>query len=123
MSNQSGVYVKDKIHGWLPASVISYEDNNTKVKVSVTLRNPNEESKEHETADDCIDTTAADVQKEEREIKLKDYDEGMLPLQNINEGGNLIVVPDMCDLPSLHEVCLNLVVVVVVVVLGERLLE
>lgn len=97
MSNQSGVYVKDKEHGWLPASVISYEDNNTKVKVSVCLH-----SDEIDNQDES--SLATIPQKEERTVKLKDYNEAMLPLQNIDEGGNLIVVPDMCDLPSLHEV-------------------
>ena len=95
MSNQSGVYIKDKVYGWLPGSVISYEDNNTKVKVSVCLH-PDENANQ--------DESLATIRKEERTVKLKDYDEAMLPLQNIDEGGSLIVVPDMCDLPSLHEV-------------------
>ena len=98
MSAQSGVYVKDQEYGWLPASVISYEGD--KVKISVSLSNTNEESSSH----DCSDETIARVEKEEREIHLKDYHDGMLPLQNIDEGGNLMVVPDMCDLTSLHEV-------------------
>ena len=82
MSNQSGVYVKDKVYGWLPANVIS--DEGDKVTVAVV--------------------PDGGGQKEERIVKLKDYEDGTLPLQNINESGNLIVVPDMCDLPSLHEV-------------------
>jgi hypothetical protein len=85
MSSQSGVYIKDKEHGWLPANVLEHVCDNT-VKVSVSI----------------VDEGGAD--KEERIIKLKDYEDGTLPLQNIDEGGNEIVVPDMCDLPSLHEV-------------------
>ncbi len=95
MSNQSGVYIKDKQYGWLPASIISYEEKN-QVKVSVTLPTNNE-------AVD-LDTPTTEESKEERTVKLKDYEDGTLPLQNIDEGGNMIVVPDMCDLPSLHEV-------------------
>ena len=49
-----------------------------------------------------------DVDKEEpvkqaRKIQLKDYEAETLPLQNMNESGNGIVVPDMCDLPSFHD--------------------
>ncbi len=102
-STQSGVYIKDNQYGWLPATVISNHNGNgngndsgddklKQVQVSVSFSPPQ----------GGIETAV----KETRTIKLKDYDdhEGMLPLQNIDEGGNMIVVPDMCDLPSLHEV-------------------
>ena len=48
-------------------------------------------------------SAAATTTTEEREVKLSDYESSALPLQNISEGGNLITMADMCDLPSLHE--------------------
>jgi len=88
MSTQTGIFVKDKDFGWLPANVISHEDQNGTVKVAVSTPDQN---------------AGLDQVKEERTVKLKDYEANTLPLQNMDEGGNVIVVPDMCDLPSLHE--------------------
>ena len=81
MSTQTGVYVKDKNHGWLPANVVSYDGGSAIVNVF-----------------------PPDQEKVERKVKLSDYEGDSLPLQNIDEGGNLITMADMCDLPSLHEV-------------------
>lgn len=97
MSTQSKVYVNDKEHGWLPANVISYQGGN--VTVSVDFTSPTSEETEM-------------ILKEERIVQLKEYEDGALPLQNIDESGNLIVVPDMCDLPSLHEVSHSLLYLV-----------
>jgi len=87
MSGQTGVYVKDEQYGWLPAKVLSSEDATT-VTVEVTMPCKHYDGRHS---------------KEERKIDLKDYDDGTLPMQNVDESGNIIVVPDMCDLPSLHE--------------------
>jgi hypothetical protein len=95
MSSQSGVYIKDEKLGWLPANVISYEGDH--VKVTVMKGDIASERDEHYA-----------TSNEERIVKLEQYDDGMLPLQNIDDNGNFIVVPDMCELPSLHEVsCLG----------------
>ena len=87
MSTSTQVYVQDKLHGWLPASVLSSDEKIAKVRVSV----PGEK-------DDGTDDTTV-----EKEAKLKDYSGGTLPLQNVNENGHLIQMADMCDLPYLHE--------------------
>jgi len=87
MSTSTQVYVQDKSHGWLPASVVSSDEKCSKVKVSM----PSEK-------DDGSDENIV-----EREVKLKDYVGGNLPLQNVNENGALIEMADMCDLPYLHE--------------------
>ena len=34
---------------------------------------------------------------------LKEYNDKTIPLQNVDEGENVVVAQDMCDLPSLHE--------------------
>lgn len=79
----TSVYVKDKAHGWLPATVISYEGDAAKVSVAVP--------------------TEGGETKEDRDVKLSHYDSNNLPLQNVDEGGKLIEMADMVDLPSLHE--------------------
>eukprot|EP00536_Pseudo-nitzschia_multiseries_P014246 jgi/Psemu1/327483/estExt_fgenesh1_pg.C_6780003 len=40
---------------------------------------------------------------EECEVPLKDYNQGILPMQNVDGAGQLVMYPDMCDLPFLHE--------------------
>jgi myosin-5 len=92
--SQSGVYVRDDQYGWLPARILSKDEDSKAVNVEVTVPVHNADSSEE---------YSYSFVKEERKIKLVDYDSGGLPLQNIDESGNAIVVPDMCDLPSLHE--------------------
>ena len=87
--NQSGVYVKDKTYGWLPATLLSSNSDIAQVIAHVPSEN---------------DRSSPKFRKEERKVLLKEYDDKSLPLQNIDEGGNLVVAQDMCDLPSLHEV-------------------
>jgi myosin heavy subunit len=103
--SQSGVYVRDEHYGWLPARILSSEDETKVVNVEVTVpvivpRNADSSDEQTDTIpDDC----AFSYVKQERKIQLKDYEAETLPLQNMDESGNGIVVPDMCDLPSLHE--------------------
>ena len=89
MSSASGVYVKDKTYGWLPATISSSEAKTAQVVVQIPSG---------------VDIAKSDVPVEkERKVNLTDYEDNALPLQNIDEGGNAIIVPDMCDLHSLHE--------------------
>ena len=77
------VYVRDDLHGWLPANVLSYDTAANSANVSVSVPGK--------------PTT------EERSIDLTTYESSTLPLQNVDESGTQIVREDMCDLPSLHE--------------------
>jgi len=86
--NQTGVYVKDNTYGWLPATIISCDNDVARVIVNVPSLNVRCSSK---------------LLKKERKVLLKEYDDNNLPLQNLDEGGNMVVARDMCDLPSLHE--------------------
>lgn len=103
--SQSGVYIKDENYGWLPARILSSDDAKKIVSVEVTVPVPSNAGSK--SGEDETDATAEEYgftyTKETRTVQLKDYDSGSLPLQNIDESGNNIVVPDMCDLPSLHE--------------------
>jgi len=87
MASENGVYVKNKNYGWLPVHVILMEEDTISVSVSIPGND----------GDESIHNL------EKRIIKLKEYDDNALPLQNIDESGDLIEMPDMCDLPSLHE--------------------
>jgi hypothetical protein len=85
---KSNVYVHSKEHAWLPARVL--ESNETEARVQVF--EPNEQK--HGQGESSINGSRS----VERVVQLKDYPENSLPLQNVNECG------DMIDLPFLHEV-------------------
>lgn len=81
--SDSCVYVTDKEFGWLPANVVSQDETKATVKV--------------------FDSEGKNLLGE-RQVMLKDYPNQALPLQNVDASGNLMQMPDMVDLPSLHEV-------------------
>jgi myosin-5 len=97
---QLGVYVRDKDHGWLPGKIVNEGDESA---AASSL------SRDHlpSTNNVQVEVTIPDQfnKKELRiiDVSSSDYPNQTLPLQNINQNGHLIVVPDMCDLPSLHE--------------------
>eukprot|EP00594_Rhizosolenia_setigera_P000022 CAMPEP_0178941548 /NCGR_PEP_ID=MMETSP0789-20121207/1467_1 /TAXON_ID=3005 /ORGANISM="Rhizosolenia setigera, Strain CCMP 1694" /LENGTH=1365 /DNA_ID=CAMNT_0020620793 /DNA_START=92 /DNA_END=4192 /DNA_ORIENTATION=+ len=84
------VYIRNKLHGWLPASIISSDEKIAKVKVDVPVSVGSDD-------ENC------ETKTEELDIKLSEYEGGNLPLQNVKESGEIIEMADMCDLPYLHE--------------------
>jgi myosin-5 len=90
-SSSSCVYVHDDKHGWLPANVISNSDDGKTCEVHVVALKEDQEG---------LETTTT---TETRNIKLAEYENNHLPLQNVDASGHLIPMADMCDLPSLHE--------------------
>lgn len=100
MSNQTGVYIKDEEHGWIPATVASYNEKGDQATVSIDSI--------YSTASNTTDTepttpTTATATATKRVIHLNQYEDNTLPLQNVNVNGEPIIISDMCDLPSLHE--------------------
>ena len=104
------VYIYSEEYGWVPAKVISTDYTANKAVV---------ETKDYE--DDvsipacevslAASPTAAQkrrgnktVPSKQVEVDLKQYNDGVLPLQNVDEDGKLIEVCDMVDLSFLHEV-------------------
>jgi hypothetical protein len=81
--SDSHVYIQDKNEGWLPANVLSMDGDSVVAKVY---------------------NVDSNTEPEERTVTLKDYPNSALPLQNVDATGTLLVMPDMVDLPSLHEV-------------------
>jgi len=88
-STSSCVYVLDNNYGWLPGNVISTAPDGKTCLVNVKVP--------------AATGTKDGATQETRTIKLSEYQNQNLPLQNVDSNGHLIPMADMCDLPSLHE--------------------
>lgn len=89
------VYVRSKTLAWVPARLVDVRANEAVVQVP---RHRDERSI-------VCDGGRSAVRGWERMIvKLADYPNEALPLQNVCEEGMLKEVQDMVDLPFLHEV-------------------
>lgn len=90
----NNVYIRSEEYAWIPARLV--EQDNVQAKVAI----PQYESEE------CIlsDGGKAAIGFKSALVKLKDYQNASLPLQNVGSDGALKEVDDMVDLPYLHEV-------------------
>jgi hypothetical protein len=95
MSTQNNVYIRSEEFAWVPARLV--EQDNTQAKVAIPQY----------SAEEFImsDGGKAAVGFKSAIVKLKDYQNASLPLQNVGADGSLKEVDDMVDLPYLHEVC------------------
>ena len=96
MAKGTPVYIRDTQYSWIPATISSTDDDKKHVTVQVRL------------PDDWEDVTAipsrAQGIKLERTVKLSDYDNNELPLQNLEKDGvTAMGKNDMADLKNLHE--------------------
>lgn len=94
MAESVNVYIRDDTYAWVPARLL--EQDKTTAKVSI----PQYDSEEQILSDGGEGATGF----KDATIKLKDYPNNTVPLQNTNKEGKLAEVDDMCDLPYLHEV-------------------
>jgi hypothetical protein len=88
------VFLKDPDYAWIPAKLVRSSGNSADVEIP-------------EYADE--QATICDGGKKakkwiEAEVDLSDYNNGVLPMQNVDENGNMKCFPDMVELPFLHEV-------------------
>lgn len=91
----SNVLVKDPTWGWIPA----VQRGTDKGKATVDVwQYPDEQSVA------CDNGKAARGKFETQQINLKEYENGCLPLQNVDSNGCMTEVADMVKLPYLHEV-------------------
>lgn len=93
----NNVYVLSKDHSWVPARVLEYKEGGKEIEVSIP------QFKE----EDLIQSDGGRNSTNKRTteiVKLAGYPNKSLPLQNVDEQGNLQEVEDMVDLPFLHEV-------------------
>jgi len=91
--SSSFVFIRDPEYAWIPCTKIGGDANKARVKVP---------QYEDEQAIAC-DGGAGAKSWEEEEVGLKDYNRGVLPMQNVDPAGNLKPFPDMVNLPFLHE--------------------
>jgi hypothetical protein len=90
----SNVFIADKEFGWRPAVLEDTQGDKAIVSVPVY---PSEEVM-------ACDGGRAAKSKEQLKVNLKDYPNGVLPLQNVDANGDLTPFADMVKLPYLHEV-------------------
>lgn len=90
----SFVFIRDPEYAWIPAVKIGGDANKARVKVP---QYPDEQSM-------ICDGGAGAKGWEEEEVLLKDYNRGVLPMQNVDPSGCLKPFADMVELPFLHEV-------------------
>lgn len=93
-STSNYVYIKSDEHAWVPARVL--QQNDGKAVVSVPLY------KDEQAIQSDGGRTAR--RNDKVTVKLADYPNSALLLQNVDENGLLKEVEDMVDLPFLHEV-------------------
>jgi hypothetical protein len=102
MSNEDGggsatsnnVYIRSDEFAWIPARLVSQDKDTAKVAI------PQYEAEEFILSDGGEGATGF----KSAVVKLKDYPNRTIPLQNTGKTGKLKEVDDMCDLPYLHEV-------------------
>ena len=97
LNTTNHVYIHSDEYAWIPARVEKTEDNGTKAHVVIP------EYKDERSIQSDGGRKAKRFRKEV--ISLEDYPNKALPMQNVDEKGNLKEVEDMVDLPFLHEVC------------------
>jgi myosin-5 len=87
------VFIRDPEYAWIPAIKDTSNDKTAQVRV------PQYAS---EQATIC-DGGATAKGWEDEEVALKEYNRGVLPMQNVDGNGYLKSYPDMVNLPFLHE--------------------
>jgi myosin-5 len=96
--SRSLVFVKDKELAWVPG--VQTQEVNDKKKgrcAVVEIWNfPDEQSI-------VCDNGRSAKGHTEKQVPLKEYIASVLPLQNVDNNGNIIEFPDMVELPYLHE--------------------
>jgi len=92
------VYIKSDDYGWVPAKLVKRNDADGTATVSV--RNYTDENRINSDGDRPSKYVKG---SSEVVVELSDYESSILPLQNVDEDGVLNEVPDMVDLPFLHE--------------------
>jgi len=87
------VFIRDPEYAWIPAIKDSSNDKTAQVRVP---QYPSEQAT-------ICDGGASAKGWEDEEVPLKEYNRGVLPMQNVDGSGNLKSYPDMVNLPFLHE--------------------
>lgn len=92
------VYLRSADHTWIPA--LQLKTHNGKATVSL----PMFKNGEKDMMNCAKESKAFPYNRDNQVVELKDYPNGVLPMQNVDANGNLEEYKDMVDLPFMHEV-------------------
>lgn len=98
MGKTQYVFIRDPEYAWVPAIKLGGDATKALVKVPSY---PTEQKI-------LCDGGAGAKEWTEDEVELKDYNKGVLPMQNVDGSGNLKPYADMVELPFLHEVSVSI---------------
>jgi len=87
------VFLKDPENAWIPAKLLKSSGNVADVQIP--------QYKDEQST--ICDGGKSAKKWIEAEVDLSDYNRGVLPMQNVDENGNMRAFPDMVNLPFLHE--------------------
>lgn len=90
------VYLRSKEHEWIPA--LQLKSVNGKATVAVP------KFKNEKDMLNCAKASKQFKYNENQVISLADYENGVLPMANVDSDGNPDEYKDMVDLPFMHEV-------------------
>lgn len=90
----SYVFIRDPEFAWIPAVKLGDDGKKAQVKVP----------QYRDEQDILCDGGAGATGWEEDDVPLKDYNKGLLPVQNVDGSGHLRPFADMVQLTFLHEV-------------------
>ncbi|KAL7508418.1 hypothetical protein ACHAXN_005483 [Cyclotella atomus] len=96
MTEGTPVYIRDAHYSYLPAIISSPQDDKHRLKVQITL--PSDWNQYT-----VLPPKSSTIAAEERIVKLTDYPNNELPLQNITKNGDDSGKNDMADMEHLHE--------------------
>ena len=88
-------FLKDPENAWIPAKLLETKGKTADVQIPLYRDEQSTICDGGKTADKWV----------EAEVDLTDYNKQVLPMQNVDETGDMLVFPDMVELPFLHEVC------------------
>ena len=89
------VYIRSKDNAWVPGRLTESDGKSATVVVQ-------KYKNEQEMIQNSSKTSGITV--DHVEVNLKEYENGLLPLQNVDDRGRLSDYEDMVNLPYLHEV-------------------
>lgn len=93
-TKKSLVFVKDPQYAWVPCTLVKSEGDKATVSIP--------QYKDEQSI--ICDGGRGSKESVDKVVKLKDYPNSVLPLQNVDANGSMPEFSDMVQLPYLHEV-------------------
>jgi hypothetical protein len=100
-SKVTPVYLRSADHTWVPALQLKLHGDG---KATVAI--PKFKNGEQDMMN-CAKASKSFPYNDNQVVDVKQYPNGVLPMQNVDANGNLEEYKDMVDLPFMHEVRIN----------------